>query len=127
MKTSNKGFDQCGNAQAVTNEAQIIVAADVTDQANDARQVAPLMEQTVTNLDEVGVAENIGEFTADAGYFSEDNVTFLETHARIDAAYIATGRLKHHEQPPRGRPPKNLELYTIGRTSWRWSRGDQAP
>ena len=35
MKVSNKGWDQCGNAQAVANEDQIILAADVTDQAND--------------------------------------------------------------------------------------------
>ncbi|MCX7388291.1 MAG: IS5/IS1182 family transposase, partial [Planctomycetales bacterium] len=37
MKTSSKGWDQCGNAQALVNENQIIVAADVTDQANDVR------------------------------------------------------------------------------------------
>lgn len=111
MKTSNKGFDQCGNAQAVANEDQIIVAADVTDQANDSRQVEPMVEQTIENLDEVGVEENIGAFTADAGYFSEENVNSLEANERIDEAYIATGRLKHHEQvpdAPQGRPPKDL-------------------
>jgi len=50
MKVSNlvlslegKGFDQCGNAQIVCNEEQIIVAADVTDQANDKRQVKPMV------------------------------------------------------------------------------------
>ena len=51
MKTSNKGFDQCGNAQAVANEQQIIVAADVIDQANDVRQTIPMVDQTVENLD----------------------------------------------------------------------------
>lgn len=113
MKTSNKGFDQCGNAQAVANEDQIIVAADVTDQANDVRQVEPLVEQTVQNLDEVGVEENIRAFTADAGYFSEENVDSLEANERIDASYIATGRLKHNEQvppAPKGRPPKDLTV-----------------
>ncbi len=35
-------FDQCGNAQAVVNEAQIIIAADVTPEANDKRQVVPM-------------------------------------------------------------------------------------
>jgi transposase len=39
MKASNKGWDQCGNAQAVSNENQIILAADVTHQANDVRQL----------------------------------------------------------------------------------------
>ena len=111
MKTSNKGFDQCGNAQAVANEDQIIVSAHVTDQANDCRQVEPMVAQTLENLDAIGVTENIGSFTADAGYFSEENVTSLEANERINAAYIATGRLKHHEQvpeAPKGRPPKDL-------------------
>jgi transposase len=113
MKTSNKGFDQCGNAQAVANEEQIIVAADVTDQANDSRQVKPMVAQTVENLDAVGVEENIDAFTADAGYFSEENVTTLEDNDRIDEAYIATGRLKHHERvpdAPKGRLPKDLTV-----------------
>jgi transposase len=111
MKTSNKGFDQCGNAQAVTNEDQIIVSADVTDQANDSRQVEPMVDQTVENLDAVGVAENVDAFTADAGYFSDANVTILQENDRINEAYIATGRLKHHERvpdAPKGRPPKDL-------------------
>lgn len=111
MKTSNRGFDQCGNAQAVANEEQVIVSADVTDQANDSRQVEPMVAQTLENLDAVGVEENIGAFTADTGYFSEDNVTTLAANDRIEEAYIATGRLKHHEQvpdAPRGRPPKDL-------------------
>jgi len=111
MKTSNKGFDQCGNAQAVTNADQIIVSADVTDQANDVRQVEPMVEQTLKNLDAAGVDEPIRAFTADAGYFSDDNAAFLEEHERIDEAYLATGRLKHHEQiapAPKGRPPDGL-------------------
>ena len=54
--------------------AQIIVSADVTDQANDIRQVEPMVAQTLENLDAVGVEDNVGAFTADAGYFSEDNM-----------------------------------------------------
>ena len=113
MKTSNKGFDQCGNAQAVANEEQIIVSADVTDQANDSQQVEPMVEQTLANLEAVGVEENIDAFTADTGYFSEENVTTLEQNDRINEAYVATGRMKHHEQvaaAPKGRPPKDLTV-----------------
>src|SRR5215207_1152930 len=51
MKVSNKGWDQCGNAQAVANGNQIILAADVTQQANDKRQVVPMIDQTRANLD----------------------------------------------------------------------------
>src|SRR5215217_3655001 len=51
MKVSNKGWDQCGNAQAVANEHQIILAADVTDQANDVWQAVPMVDQARANLD----------------------------------------------------------------------------
>jgi len=96
MKVSNKGFDQCGNAQAVCNEEQIIVAADVTDQANDKRQVQPMVSQAQENLAAAGVEEKIGALDADTGYYSEENVSHLEGE-KIDP-YIATERLKHHEK-----------------------------
>jgi len=109
MKTSNKGFDQCGNAQAVVNDDQIIVAADVTNQANDVQQVVPMLEQTQENLASVGVDEKPQEFVADAGYYSEPNVSAVEG-MEIDP-FIATQRLKHHEkipETPRGRIPSDL-------------------
>jgi hypothetical protein len=109
MKTSNKGWDQCGNAQAVANENQIILAADVTDQANDKRQVVPMMDQTRSNLDAAGVTQAIGAAALDAGYFSEANTAALESRG-IDG-YVATERLKHHEEipeAPRGRIPADL-------------------
>jgi transposase len=111
MKTSNKGFDQCGNAQAVANEQQIIIAADVTDQANDVRQTVPMTDQLIANLDEAGVTENIRAFSADTGYFSEENMNALDSNERIDDVFIATGRQKHNDKvpdSPRGRPPGNL-------------------
>ncbi len=109
MKVSNKGFDQCGNAQAVANGEQVIIAADVTPQANDKRQVVPMVEQSKKNLQAAGVDEKIGAFDADTGYFSEENVSYMEGE-RIDG-HIATERLKHHEKiplVPKGRPPNDL-------------------
>jgi hypothetical protein len=109
MKTSNKGWDQCGNAQAVTNEHQIILAADVTDQANNVRQTVPLIDQTRTNLEAAGATEPIKAVLGDAGYYSEANANDLE-HRRIEA-YLATEPLKHHEKvaaAPRGRIPADL-------------------
>jgi transposase len=105
MKANNKGWDQSGNAQAVVDStAQIIVAADVTDQANDSRQMEPMLEQAKEN---VGV--ELGKASMDAGYFSEANVKWLQKR-KIDG-YVATGRLKHNERvaaAPRGRTPKGL-------------------
>lgn len=109
MKVSNKGFDQCGNAQAVANESQIIVAADVTHQANDMRQVVPMLERTQANLTAAGINDLPRELLADAGYFSEDNVAAVA--AMEITPYIATQRLKHHEEippAPKGRLPGHL-------------------
>jgi transposase len=109
MKASNKGWDQCGNAQAVTNEHQIILAADVTQQANDARQMVPMVDQARANLDAAGVKDAIKRALGDAGYYSEANATELEQ--RGIEAYLATERLKHHEKvasAPRGRIPDGL-------------------
>jgi hypothetical protein len=109
MKASNKGWDQCGNAQAVTNGHQIILAADVTDQANDVRQTVPMVDQTRANLEAAGVTEAIRAALGDAGYYSETNATDLKQRG-IDP-YLATERRKHHEKvasAPRGRIPKGL-------------------
>ena len=109
MPVANKGWDQCGNAQAVANGAQIILAADVTDQANDKRQALPMMDQARANLDAAGVKRAIGAGLMDAGYYSETNVAELERRG-IDP-YVATERLKHHEEippVPRGRIPDGL-------------------
>ena len=78
MKASNKGWDQCGNAQAVANEHQIILAADVTDQANDMRQTVPMVDQARENLDAAGVEQAIGAALMDTGYYSEANTADLE-------------------------------------------------
>lgn len=109
MKTSNKGFDQCGNAQIVTTEGQIIVAADVTNQANDVRQVEPMVEQLQSNIEAASLGGTVKTFIADAGYFSETNITAV-TAAKMDPL-IATQRLKHSEQIPecaKGRTPGDL-------------------
>src|ERR671917_1540505 len=109
MKVSNKGWDQCGNAQAVANEHQIILAADVTDQANDKLQVVPMVDQTRGNLEAAGVKDAIGAALADSGFYSETNTAALEQRG-IDP-YVATERLKHNEKiaaAPRGRIPKGL-------------------
>ena len=80
MKTSNKGWDYCGNAQASVDEKhQIIVACGVSDAANDKQQAVPLAEATLENLQQAGIAlpkDADGHVqkipaTLDSGYYSE--------------------------------------------------------
>src|SRR3954447_13970944 len=106
MKTANKGWDYCGNAQAsVDGACQIIVACDVTDACNDQQQAAPMAQATRAALDAAGIAP-AGEETGsrplipaalDTGYFSEAAVGALEGEG-FDP-HIATERQRHHVAP----------------------------
>ena len=102
---ASKSFEQAYNCQAVVDEtAQVIVATNVTQESNDKKQVKPLIE----NLKQNTGGEKPSKVSADSGYFSESNIAYFQDE-KIDE-YIATGRLKHSEQPPpapRGRIPKN--------------------
>lgn len=106
MKTSNKGWDQCGNAQAIVSEDQLILACDVTNQANDVQQVVPLLEKLEENLQATGTSLATSPaaptvkpaFLGDAGYYSESNTRALED-AGLDP-FLATQRLKHNERLP---------------------------
>ena len=86
---ATKSFVQAYNAQvAVDEKAQVIVAADVTQEANDKQQLSPMLTQVVANC---GTAPAVA--SADSGYFSEANVT-EPSMAAIDL-YVPPDRQKH--------------------------------
>ena len=89
---SKDGFVQAYNGQlAVDHYRQIIVACDVSDQCNDVRQLQPIADQVRQNT---GRLPN--EYSADSGYWSEDNVTSLEE--RGVAVYLPPSRPARRDQ-----------------------------
>lgn len=103
MKTSDGSFHYCYNAQTVATEDQVIVATRLSNQSADAPAFGPMLDEIEANC-----GQRPDQVLADAGYFSDDNVT-AAADRDVDAL-IATGRLKHHETPaaaPRGPIPKN--------------------
>ena len=102
MRTNNKGWEYCGNAQARVDAAcQIILACDVTDATNDKQQAEPVAQATLGHLaraglerpkDASGAAQAIPA-TLDHGYDSEAAV---EARERLSFdPYIATERQRH--------------------------------
>src|SRR5713101_8919243 len=88
MPTNNKGWDDCGNAQARVDETwQIIVSCDVTDASNDTQQAEPMGQATLSILGQAGIelprddtgAPQAIPATLDSGYDSEAAVVALET------------------------------------------------
>jgi hypothetical protein len=111
MKTTD-GFNYAFNAQAmVDEEAQVVLAHSVSNQAADAPHLMEMIEATEANLGAAGIDENPDTVITDAGYFSEKNVTDA-TDAGVDVL-IATGRITHHERvpaAPRGPIPKDATV-----------------
>ena len=103
MQTHNKGWDYCGNAQASVDGAyQIILACEVTAEANDKQQALPMAQLTATCLDQAGIerpkdaaggAQKIPG-TYDCGYYRETAAEAVE-QLGFDP-YMATGRQRHH-------------------------------
>ena len=106
MRSSDGAFIQGYNCQlAVDAEKQVIVAADVVQEANDVRELIPMVEASVDAFQEVPKA-----FSADAGYFSQDNAETLQDY-EIEA-YVAPEKIGHRQwreaKSPRGRIPNGL-------------------
>lgn len=104
IQKAGTNFVQGYNAQAaVDDKAQVIVAQALTNQPPDVEHLVPMIERVIESCGKAPA-----KVSADAGYFSEENVAAVEKLG-VDP-YIATGRAKHGEHPPqvRGRPPANM-------------------
>jgi transposase len=104
------GFVQAYNAQAAVEPAtQIIVGQTLTNEANDKKQLKPLVEAI-----EKQSGQRPSGALADSGYCSEENLQDLASEAAPEKAieaWVATGRSKHSDKPekvPRGREPAGL-------------------
>ena len=69
------GYVQGYNGQAVVTAEQMIVAAEITQQANDLQQLLPMLTQAQDNLQAIDHPQAMGTALADAGYCSEANLT----------------------------------------------------
>lgn len=111
------GWIQGYNGQAVVAEDGLVLAAELTQDANDSRQLLPMLEHTRSNLATAGVRRPIGTLLADAGYWSELNVTTAEasggprlliapmrpTTASTRAAFPTRARMHRRLKGPSGR------------------------
>jgi Transposase DDE domain len=87
------------NAQAVTTEQQLVVAAELTQDANDLQQLDPMLKATAATLAAAGIAERPDTLLADSGYWSIANLTEIP-----GAPELLIPPAKHGRQ---GRPRKD--------------------
>ena len=98
------GYVQAYNAQAVVDaDSQVIVAEHLTEKASDVKELIPILKQIKDNN-----GRQATELSADAGYFSEDNLK--ELSRRHIRGYVAAGKLKHGDASP-GNGTKKLKKW----------------
>jgi hypothetical protein len=113
MKT-RQGYLQGYNGQVLVTEDQVVLAAELTQEANDVHQLHPMLEKGRKNLEAIGSREKIGVCLSDAGYWSEANLH--QADPRGPELLIATQKdwkerkTLQESPPPRGRIPKHLSL-----------------
>jgi len=71
---ANKGYVQGYNAQAVVDEGQIVIAAEITNTPADFSNLDPMIGAALGELDRAGVADRPEIALADAGYWNEQHM-----------------------------------------------------
>jgi transposase len=96
---TRRGSVQGYNAQAVTTCGQVIVAAELTQDANDLQQLDPMLTATAATLAAAGIPDRPGTLLADSGYWTIANLTQLP-----DAPELLIPPARHGRQ---GKPRKD--------------------
>jgi hypothetical protein len=126
MKT-RRGWVQGYNVQAVVTPQQIILASEVTTEANDVQQLQPLLGQAQAMVELLlGEDAVLGAAAADAGFWSEENAAHQTEECEL---FIATGQDRKQlaelceAASPRGRMPKGLSARQRMQRKLRTKRG----
>jgi len=117
-----RGYVQGYNAQTVTTERQIIVAAEIAPDGLDFTQLDPMISAAERELAEAGVKERPGVVLADAGYWSNDHIDSLRERGIIPLVAADADRSKGPRKTRLGGPydfmrralksPRGKELYS---------------
>jgi transposase len=107
MKAS-RGFVQGYNAQAVVDQGQIVLAAEITNNPTDFSNLDPMITTVLRELEQIGVTERPQVALADAGYWNERH--FDEV--------IADKHIQVLVPPDRGGRSEPRPGWTGGRYAW---------
>jgi transposase len=105
---ANHGFVQGYNAQAVVDESQIVIAAEITNNPTDFSSLDPMIEAAIAELERAGVTGRPEVALADAQYWNEQHMdeVIANKHIQVLIPPDSAGR----SEPRPG--------WTGGRYSW---------
>jgi hypothetical protein len=105
---ANLGYVQGYNAQAVVDQGQIVIAAEITNTPGDFSNLDPMVNIALRELERIGVTERPEVALADAGYWNEQH--FDEV--------IANKHIQVLIPPDRGGRSEPRPGWAGGRYSW---------
>jgi transposase len=91
---ANLGYVQGYNAQAVVDEGQIVLAAEITNSPSDFSNLDPMICATLDELERIGVAERPQVALADAQYWNERHMdeVIANKHIQVLVRPDSSGR-----------------------------------
>jgi len=101
-------FVQGYNAQAVVDDGQIVLAAEITNTTVDWSQLDPMVTATITELERAGVTDQIETALADTQYWNEQHMDEV----------IANKHIQVLIPPDGGASGKQRKGWTGGRYTW---------
>lgn len=110
MKRAGGRSIQGFNAQAVADEAQLIVAAEVTQAHNDSGQLEPMVAAARGELERAGVRDPIGIVLADGGYWNSPQISAIRAEG---TDVIVPTKDRKRTKPRRYGPPQGPEAERI--------------
>jgi transposase len=119
---------QAYNAQALVAPSQVILAADVTNEANDSHQLVPMLTAARRSLDAIGHSEPIGWLLADGGYW---NRAAIRTARSSGTEVLIPTSDRHRTRPRKYAPQQGPEADHINHIlatddgAWRYRRRQQ--
>jgi hypothetical protein len=107
LKTT-EGYLQGYNAQAVVDEGQIVLAAEITNSTVDWSQLDPMVSATIAELERAGVSDRPETALADTQYWNEEHMDEV----------IADKHVQVLIPPDSGTREKPRPGWTGGRYTW---------
>jgi transposase len=106
------------NAQAVATAGQIILAAEITQQANDSGELEPMVLAALEELERAGIHERLRTVLADGGYWNSPQITALDERGLqvIVPTKSATRTTKRTLSPRQGPQAERIEALLATRS-----------
>jgi transposase len=95
----NRRYIQGYNAQAVVNEQQIVLAAEITTQASDFSQLGPMIDKALDELQQAGPSDTPTVVVADAQYWNEQHMDHLTAEHGLQVLIPPDGGKRDGERP----------------------------